>query len=65
MSGVLALTAAPVQARPDLPSRLQAAQAQLAPAPAATPGTASTPDPFDDELEPEPPAGAQAGAEPA
>jgi hypothetical protein len=51
IGGVLALTAAPVQARPELPSRLQAAQAQLAPARAA-PATAN---PFDDE----PPGGPQ------
>ena len=60
--GVLAMSAAPARARPELPSRLQAAQAQVAPiAPA-------TPDPFDDEPQREPqgqtPSGPQAGAEP-
>jgi hypothetical protein len=63
VTGMLALTAAPVQARPESPSRLQAAQAQLSPAPAATPGSASTPDPFDDEPPSASPPDPQAGAE--
>ncbi|MCP9859498.1 DUF3769 domain-containing protein [Cyanobium sp. Cruz-8H5] len=48
LCGVLALTASPARARPELPSRLQAAQAQLAP---AAPPTAN---PFDDEPQAEP-----------
>ncbi|MBD2551132.1 DUF3769 domain-containing protein [Microcystis elabens FACHB-917] len=64
ITGVLALTAAPVQARPESPSRLQAAQAQLSPAPAAAPAAASTPDPFDDEPPSASPPYPKAGAEP-
>ncbi|MCP9785467.1 DUF3769 domain-containing protein, partial [Cyanobium sp. N5-Cardenillas] len=69
IGGVLALTAAPAQARQELPSRLQAALAQLAPAP-AVPATAN---PFDDEPpgepqglpQPEPQAGTEPPGEPA
>ncbi len=69
IGGVLALTAAPAQARPELPSRLQSALAQLAPAP-AVPATANL---FDDEPpgepqglpQPEPQAGTEPPEEPA
>ncbi|WP_254964300.1 MULTISPECIES: DUF3769 domain-containing protein [unclassified Cyanobium] len=64
LCGVLALTASPARARPELPSRLQAAQAQLAPVPAAP----TTANPFDDKPQAEPHVqsqpGPQAGAEP-
>ncbi|MEA5417330.1 DUF3769 domain-containing protein [Synechococcus sp. BA-132 BA5] len=62
--GVLAMPAAPARARPELPSRIQAAQAQAQAAPIAP----ASPDPFDDEPQNEPqgqpPSGPQAGAEP-
>ncbi len=69
LCGVLAMMAAPAQARPDSPSRLQAALAQITPATAAP----TTANPFDDEPQsepqsqpqPEPRAGVDPPAKPA